>query len=72
LVANKIDQIGALENLQILKEYLKNNQEIKIISALTNLHVDNMLDDVIKIYFAQKKIYEQRLKEQLPVDQILK
>ncbi|MDU3865059.1 GTPase ObgE [Ureaplasma urealyticum] len=72
LVANKIDQIGALENLQILKEHLKDNQYIKVISALTNLHVDAMLDDVIKIYFDQKKIYEQRLKEHLPVDQILK
>lgn len=57
LVANKIDQIGALENLQILKEHLKDNQYIKVISALTNLHVDAMLDDVIKIYFDQKDLW---------------
>lgn len=71
LVANKIDQIGSLENFEILKEYTKNDNII-VISAKEYNNIDNMLDIVVEEYFHQKYLMNERIKNNLPVDQIIK
>lgn len=53
IVANKIDAIGAEENLALLKEHLK-DQDVIVISALNYTNIKEMLDQVIEAYLAAR------------------
>ncbi|WP_038102942.1 Obg family GTPase CgtA, partial [Ureaplasma diversum] len=53
IVANKIDAIGAEENLALLKDHLK-DQDVIVISALNYTNIKDMLDQVIEAYLAAR------------------
>lgn len=70
VVANKMDAEGALQNYQILKNHLT-DKNVLLISASQYLNIDTMLDVVVEEFFRQKYEVQQRIKNNLQVDQIM-
>ncbi|MCV3743345.1 GTPase ObgE [Ureaplasma sp. ES3154-GEN] len=63
LVANKADALGADEQLAKLKKHLKNTN-ILVVSALEKLNIQEMLQEIIQAYYAEKQAFALQQKQQ--------